>query len=300
MIKVLLTGSTGLLGEYLIRNKPKNYFIVGTFHRVMPRIIAPNVKYVKLDLNDFDQIKNLILEEKPEIIIHSSSLGNVDYCENHKTEARKINILATKALFNSSETIKSKFIFFSTNAVFDGKNPPYDEEASLNPLDYYGKTKQAVETWLQKFNNSREILIIRLMTMYGWNNPSERSNPVTWFIKELNGNNQINVVNDVYNAYLYIEDAAQAVWKLIAKKITGKINISGTEIITRYELALKTAKVFSLPVKLINPVPSSFFPRLAPRPKYNSFNITKVKRLIKFKPKRVEEGLLDMKKKNFS
>lgn len=294
-MKILLTGATGLLGEHLIKSKPGKYTIVGTYHKISPRIKKNNVSYKKLDITNFSDISTLIEEVNPEVILHTASLGNVDYCQQHQEEARKINIDASLRLFSSAHTAKSKFVFFSTNAIYDGKNAPYDENSSTKPLDFYGKTKLEVEKKLEKFMEIDDILIVRLMTMYGWNNPKERTNPVTWFLQRLRSGNKLYVVDDVYNNYLYAKDAAEGIWKLVEAKTCGKINMSGLETISRYELALKTAAVFELDKRLIKPVESSFFPHLAKRPKFNAFNIKKIKRLISFKPLSIDEGLLDMK-----
>lgn len=295
-VKVFLTGATGLLGEHLIKSLPTKYFLVGTYHRVLPRLKKDNVTYMELDLSNLSAMTRIIEKIKPQVILHTASIGNVDYCENHKKEAKKININATKNLFLVSRVYKSKFVFFSTNAIFDGKNPPYNEESEPNPLDYYGITKTEIENYLQKQSPNTQILILRLTTMYGWHHPQERKNPVTWFLEELSKNHELKVVDDTYNNFLYAKDAATAVWRLLSAPKDGKYNIAGPETVSRFELAQKAALVFGLPSEKIKPVPSSFFPSLAPRPKNTTFDISKITRDIWFKPKHIIDGLKDMKR----
>lgn len=294
-MKVLLTGGTGLLGEYLLRNCPKKYFICATSHQVKPRFKTKNVNYCKLDITNFGQIDRLVKKIQPGLILHTASIGNVDYCEKNKEQAKKINVEATNHLFLRSRKFKSRFVFFSSNAIYDGTKPPYNELSKTKPLDYYGWTKDVVEKRLAKYNKPKEVLIIRLMTMFGWNNPNERQNPVTWLIDKLKGETKLPVVNDILNNYLYAKDAVWAVWKLVEAGAFGKYNLAGEETITRYELAQKTAQIFNLNGSLIKSVPSSFFKGLAPRPKNTSFDIKKVVLKIKFQPKTIDEALEDMK-----
>ncbi|MCX6706119.1 MAG: NAD(P)-dependent oxidoreductase [Candidatus Woesebacteria bacterium] len=293
-MKVLLTGSTGLLGEHIIENL-SGCKILATYHHIKPRIKTKNVIYHKLDLANKKGIYDLIKRNRPEVIIHTASIGNVDYCETHKKEARQINCVATKNLFLAGKKINAKFVFFSTNAIFDGENPPYNEDSATNPLDYYGKTKLETEKFL--LDQGGNTLIIRLMTMYGWNNPAERNNPVTWIINMLKNGKKIKVVNDIFNNYLYVEDAIEVVWRLLIKSKQGIYNVAGSETINRFELAKKIAKLFKLPKELIEPVTSSYFPQLAPRPKDSSFDIRKIIKETGYMPKNVEEGLLTMKSK---
>lgn len=295
-IKVLLTGATGLLGEHLIKNCPQEYLISGTYHQIKPRLKAKNVDYYQLDITNFKQINGLVTRIKPEVILHTASIGNVDYCEKNRAQAKKINVEGTNCLFFQSRKFRSLFVFFSSNAIFDGNKPPYHELSKPKPLDYYGLTKLVVEKRLEEYQNQKEVLIVRLMTMFGWNNPSERQNPVTWFIEKLKKEEEFPVVNDIFNNYLYAKDAVWAIWRLIEIGAFGKYNLAGKETISRFELAQKTALAFNLRKNLIKSVPSTFFKSLAPRPKNTTFDIKKVFLKIKFQPKLINEALTDMRK----
>jgi len=291
--KILITGSTGLLGEHLIHSAPTNTTLIGTFHTTEPRIHSKNVRYTMLDLHNIDSIERLVKSTRPNVVIHCASLGNVDYCQTHKEEATRINTHATNAIFTACTSINAKFVFLSTNAIYNGKKPPYNELSTPDPIDHYGVTKFLAEQNLP--HNSNNVLIVRLMTMYGWNNPKERNNPVTWLINEFKKKSDLHIVDDVYNNHLYADDAARAIWKLIDLNKFGVYNIAGPEVMSRYQLARLVASMFNFKGKIIS-VSSSYFPSLAPTPSNTSFSIAKIKKDILFRPKSIAAGLKHMKK----
>lgn len=292
---VLLTGGTGLLGLALMGLRPKKYQIVATYNNFHKKDlpIFSNCQFVKLNIINNKEVVKLFSKIKPNILIHAASLGNVDFCEKNKKKAWQVNVLATRNLISACKNYHTKMIFTSSNAVFDGINPPFKETDQTNPLDYYGKTKVRIEKDLIKSKIS--YCIVRLMTMYGWNHPQERANPVTWLLEQLTQKKTIKIVNDIYNNHLYIKDAAKAVWQIIKLNKLGIYHIAGSESISRYELSLRVAKIFNYDPGLILPVNSSFFPSLAPRPKNTTFDITKISQNLKINFLNPSQGINDMK-----
>jgi len=135
-----------------------------------------------------------------------------------------------------------------------------------------------------------------LMTMYGWNNSNERMNPVTWLLERLSAKHTTQVVDDIYNNYLYAGDAVKAIWKIIRENKRQEIyNIASSECISRYKLAVQAAKVFNLDTSLLQPVSSDYFKSLAPRPKNTCFDINKMKKDLQIRPVTVLKGLRQMK-----
>ncbi len=285
-MKILLTGSTGLFGSYFIRKTDKisNIEVIGISRR------SSN----KLDITDKRKTIKLINDINPDVIVHVASIGNVDYCEANPQEAWSVNVEGTRNIIRGAKLTNSVVIFLSSNAVYDGENPFYSEKSRRNPIDFYGKTKLQSENDIKR--SGLKSVIVRLITMYGWYDKSQRKNPVIWIIDELNQSHKLNVVNDIFNNHLYVGQAVDAVFQIIKLKKWNEIyNIAGRDCISRYQLALEVADVFSLDNKLINPVKSSFFQTLAPRPKNTCFLTSKMERDLSIKPLSVREGLRLMK-----
>ena len=248
-----------------------------------------------MDIRNKKNCKELIEKLHPDLIIHTAALVNTDYCEKNKTETYKINFLGTQNLLEPAIKIKSKFIYFSSNGVFDGKHPPYSETDPVNPINYYGKTKAEGEEIVKKY--MIHSMIIRLSNMYGWNDPLERENPATWLLKRFKDNQKTYMVSDVYNNHLWVGQAAKAVWKSINKQLYGNIiHIGGKDTLSRYEFAIELIKIFYFNKNLVIPVKSKFFKGLAPRPRNTCLSTQKMENLLKINPITVKAGLLKMKK----
>ena len=279
--RIVFTGITGLLGGYFLKSKDSTFEVIG-------------VSREDFDIKDTVKVGDFIKKVNPKIIIHAASAGNVDYCEKNPEEAYRVNVKGTQNIIDGAKKVNAKVIFLSSNAIYDGNNPPYDEKSKHNPIDVYGKTKVEGEQLIIKSNLN--YCILRLITMYGWPQPGGRTNPVTWVIDNLKKGQKINVVNDIYNNHLWAGQAAEVIWEVIKKNIEGIYNIAGGDCISRYDLARKVAKVFELDSSLINPVSSDFFKSIAKRPKNTCFNTEKMEKELDIKPLTVKEGLRLMKR----
>jgi len=291
MKKVLFTGATGLLGKYFFADTPPGYEVIGTYRS---NLKAKKKFFLRLDITSKRKTALLIKGVKPDIVVHAASIGSVDYCELHKKEANEVNVKGTINVVEACRLAGAKLIFISSNAVYDGENPPYSEDSPRKPLDEYGRTKVKGENIVSTSGLSYNI--VRLMTMYGWPPPDARGNPVSWMIDEILNKRKINVVDDIYNNHLYAGSASVALWAVIERgKQNETYNVSGKDCITRFELAKKVADVFNLDPSLINPVKSDFFKNIAPRPKNTCFNTSKIESKFKIQPHDIVSGLKEMK-----
>lgn len=289
-MKILLVGAASLLGKKIWETVPKKFQIVPTFYHH-----AKTVDGIELDITQKKDVDKLVNKTRPQIIIHTSSLGDVDFCEMHQKKAWQVNVEGTKNLVSAAKNIQSRLIFFSSNAIFDGVSPPYDESSYTHPLNFYGKTKVVAEKIVHKF--FPQAIIFRLTTMYGWNNPGERKNPATWLIDRLQKNLPTPIVTDVYNNHLWVGQAAKAVWQVINLKKWGELfHIAGKNCMNRYDFAINLSRVFKLDEKLLRPVTSDYFLNLTPRAHNTCFRVQKMERELKIIPVSLIDGLNLMKK----
>lgn len=294
-MKVFITGSTNLLASYLLRCAPKKIKLSASYNvnSLVPNI---NCKYYLVDIAQPKLIENAFKRFKPDIVIHTAAISSPDYCNNHKSEAKKINIGGTQNIIKACKRYGSSFIFISSNGIYDGQKSPYDEDAKRKPIDVYGKTKYQGE--LLTASSGLPFNIIRLMTMYGWNNPHERSNPMTWLIDTLGKNKtSVNVVNDLFNNYLSADVAAAAIWKVVLlKKFGESFNIAGKQCMSRYEFSQEVARVFNLDKNMIHKVKGDFFKNFVARPKDTCFDTGKMQKILGISPIGARKGLQIMKK----
>jgi dTDP-4-dehydrorhamnose reductase len=294
MTRILLTGGTGLLGKSLLEISPLDFELFATYYPDRSLTgLDPRVLHL-MDVRDPAQVKAVFDEVRPDVVIHTASIGNVDYAEKHRQEARDVNVGGTLNMLAGCARGHAKMIFISSNAVFDGEHPPYAEDDRVCPVNHYGQLKVEGEQIVAQ--SGVVSAIVRPILMYGWPYPGERANPVTWWVSSLEQGKPIKVVDDVHSSPLLALNCAEAIWAIVRGGHTGTYHAAGAEHVTLHQFALETARVFDLDERLIEPVPSSYFPEIAPRPRDTSFKTDRMAKQLRVMPIGIREGLLYLKR----
>jgi dTDP-4-dehydrorhamnose reductase len=236
---------------------------------------------------DLGSCPDLIRSLRPDYIVLTAAMTNVDLCETDQDAAWQINVQGPKEVASASRKAGSKLIYISTDYVFDGLQGNYCEQDAPSPLNYYGESKLAGERLVHEA--CPECLILRTSVLYGWN--PTRLNFVTWAVSELQEGRSINVVTDQRNTPTYSSDLAGMILRL--KDEQGVFHASGRERINRYDFTIKVAEAFGLDSSLINPISSGELRWTARRPVDSSLNVSKVSGIVR--PLNVDEGLKQMK-----
>lgn len=290
-MKVLITGSNGLLGQHLIPVfvQNKTYDVIATGRGANRSPQRDHYIYEAVNLRDAGSVQQLVQKHQPDLIIHSGAMSQVDDCEKNKDACWDTNVGATRYLVNAAEKINAAFIFLSTDFVFDGLSGPYDEEAPVNPINYYGTSKAAAERLVR--NSKLSWAIVRTVLVYGVSNDPHRSNMITWVKNNLQQGKKIKVVDDQWRTPTLCQDLATGCLLLAEKKATGMFNISGSEVLTPYDMALKTAEYFQLDTSLIEKISSKSLAQPAARPAKTGLVIDKAVNELGYHPHTFAEGL---------
>jgi dTDP-4-dehydrorhamnose reductase len=298
--KIIVTGGTGLLGRSLIDILKREHEVIATYVGQYAVANESNVQYVNLDVQDVSGYKRLFVKFKPDIVIHTASIGSPDYAEKNKEITRQINVGGTKTVLSLCEQSGSKFIYISSNGIYDGQHAPYAEDDAASPVNFYGEIKLEGE----KVTAASKVIsaIIRPNILYGWHHPSERSNIVTLALDKIARNEKFMAYDDVYVMPLFVRECARAIWKIVKMGRYETFNIAGRDRVSIYELIKKTAQMFGFDDKLVLPVGPDYFNSLVPRPKDTSYRTDKMEKVLLTRPIGIEEGLLMMNKerKTFS
>ncbi len=292
MTKILITGGSGLLGTSLIALKPKEAEILA-LHGSEIAQASPDAAWKQVDLTDARALSALISEFNPDVIIHAGSIGSVDFAEKNREISHAVNVGATRTVNEAAKDCGAKVIFISSNAVFDGNNPPYEEGDPTCPVNYYGELKVDGEQLTLASDPANAV--IRPILMYGWPNEGRRGNLVTFWLSKLEAGEEILAVNDVWSKPLWVDDAAKTCWAVIAGDHAGIFNICGGERVTLHDLAVGVAKAFGHDRALVQAVPSSHFGDIANRPKDTSFSNARVMRDLSIDPLGIADGLAAMR-----
>lgn len=271
-MKVLITGGSGLLGKSLVETQPEGVEIVTT------RNNNGNCGATyRLDVRDKHDTEYMFSDVKPDVVIHCAAIGSVDYAEEHFSEVYGTNMVGTKNITDIAKRYGAKVVYISTNAVYSGVNPPYDEQSPLMPINKYGKIKMMAETYVTSEANN--WLIVRPFLLYGWPCEGGRQNWAVTIVKRLSSGLALKLVNDYYWMPTYAPDCARTIWRLLDVGQNEAFNVASPERVTLYEFGLKVCEVFDLDSSLIEPVDSNAFPGLAPRPEDTTYSLTKLDKL---------------------
>jgi len=277
--KLLVLGVSGLTGYKIAKMGAQKFDLYGTYN-VRPTNLS-GCTISKLDLTEAKQITNLFSEIKPDIVINTTALHNVDFCEENKDEAFKVNFLATKSILENCEKHGSRFVHISTDYVFDGiSSKPFTENDLPKPLSVYGQSKLEGEKILEKTNH----VIIRPSVIYGWT-PLELAGTVSssgkpmnfamWLLTKLNKNESLKIVTDQYATATLADSLAESILKIVKKYNSGLYHISGLSCESRFEFSKKLVKEFGYDENLIQPTDSSQFKQKAKRPSYSCLDSAK-------------------------
>ncbi|MCH7411290.1 SDR family oxidoreductase [Belliella sp. DSM 111904] len=290
--KILITGANGLLGQKLVKliSEDDNFELIpsGLGESRLP--ISWGVeKWEKLDICVESQVMAIFEKLKPDFVIHTAAMTNVDQCEEYKEECKELNIQAVLNLVKACEKFGSHLIHLSTDFIFDGNEGPYHEEAKANPVNFYGWTKLEAENII--LNSGIDSAIVRTVLVYGIANDMSRSNIILWVKDALEKGKQINLVNDQVRTPTLAEDLAEGCFLIVKHGAKGVYNISGKDVLTPYQMALATAEFFNLDKSLILESDSSKFKQKAKRPMKTGFYIDKAKKDLGYNPKSFMDGI---------
>ncbi len=285
--RILITGGTGLLGKALILTAPENTKIAIThLHEVTSRVLN-SVESYKISLDNPDSLLKVVKDFKPDVVFHTAGMGSVDEAENNQEYAKKINLDILTPLVNSLNEIHATTVFISSNAVYEGDNPPYSEISEQRSVNYYGELKIQAEKYIRQ--NAERFIIIRPILMYGWPQEGRRDNPFSWIVKKLGNKEPMKLVNDTITMPLLDRDCANVCWKSLSY-LGEDFNVAGSEQITFYDFGKVIAEEFGFDSTLLTPVGSDAFPTIARRPKNTSYDISKIQRILGINPVGVKEG----------
>lgn len=282
-----------MLGVAIQRSAPTDiqgfsvYFPEGSLPVPLPFSICT------ADVTDREHMKSVFEWAKPDVVIHTAAIGSVDFAEKNREQTRKVNVGGTEVVAALCQSFKSRLIYISSNAVFDGCTPFYSETAPVSPINYYGQLKVEAENVVRE--SCIPWAIVRPILLYGWPYQGERDNPVVWWVRSLEDGKPIKVVDNVFSKPLPAWSCAEIVWEIIRQNRTGIYHAAGKDHLSLYQFALNVAEVFNLDANLITPVPDSYFPEIAPRPQDTSFDTSKMEYELGVKPVGVKEGLTRMK-----
>ncbi|MBN2363120.1 dTDP-4-dehydrorhamnose reductase [candidate division WOR-3 bacterium] len=262
MKTILLTGGAGVIASELSK------------HLSGYRVISPGKN--ELDVARAASVNSFFRNTRADMIVHSAALTDVDYCQNNPQEAMRVNLIGTENLFPYAEN--KRFLFFSTDYVFDGKSErPYTETDKPNPISVYGKSKYAAE----KAVNAALSDFVIVRTSWLLSNSGG-------FLKKISNlyaqKNELFVVNDIKGSPTVIDYLCLATIGLLESSFSGTVNVANSGEATWYEVAKEYFSLINADPGRVKKAVSPTFSEKAPRPKYSVLDCSLLSSLIECKP----------------
>jgi dTDP-4-dehydrorhamnose reductase len=262
-VKVLLTGASGLLGEYLAPAlRVAGATVVPASHT------TPVPGGIKCDLTNRTGTAQLLEEVAADVIVHAAALTDVDRCEAEPGVADSVNRLSTELLVESG----ARLVFISTDSVFDGTRGDYSEDDTPAPINEYARSKLRAEQHVLEGGG----LCVRT-NFFG---RSGRGHGLAeWLLRELGAGREVVGFEDVVISPLYCRDAAAALAELKLGEITGILHLGGDPV-NKYDFGVVVAQKYGLDSSLVRRGSVADVNFRAPRPLDTSLDSSRVENVL--------------------
>lgn len=247
-MKILVTGASGLLGLNLSLGMTGTHTIVGVDRSKLAR--TP-FELIQADLLHAAACSRLLDRVRPEAVIHTAALADVDACEASPQEARRLNADLPGELAAACAKRGIRLVHISTDAVFDGaKDGTYTETDLPNPLSLYARTKLDGERAVMQANPQA---IVARVNFFGWSLSGKRSLP-EYFFNHLSTGKPCDGFTDVWFCPLFVGDLARLLVQMLEAGLTGLYHVVGSEALTKYDFGVRIARQFGFDQSLIRPM----------------------------------------------
>lgn len=240
----LVTGVTGLLGSNAALELHHSYRVVGAARVVPAKVPVP---FLSVDLSDGQDRTGLVEKAGPAVVLHSAAISSIDACEEDPALAHEVNVVASADLAKQAREAGAKFVYVSTDAVFDGERGSYSEADAPSPSSEYGRTKLAGERAVLEVNP--EALVARV-NFYGWSPTGQRS-LADFFYYRLKLGERVPGFDDVVVSTLYVGYLVDLLDQLVTVGACGIVNVVSREPTTKYDFGRRLARNFGFDEGLV-------------------------------------------------
>ncbi|MBN1641307.1 MAG: dTDP-4-dehydrorhamnose reductase [Anaerolineae bacterium] len=246
-MRIAITGHKGQLGRALLETLQAEQIL--------------GIDLPEHDITDAHAISETLCTFRPEVVIHTAALTDVDRCAHEPELALQINGLGTHNIALACLRCNAALLTVSTNEVFDGqKGAPYYEHETRNPINAYGRSKLAAEVYTQM--HLSRAYIVRTAWLYapgGANFPSK-------IVAAARKHGRLRVVCDEVSSPTYAPDLADAIAALIRTEHYGIYHLTNEGVCSRYEFARRILALSGLPDTPLEPITSDQWPRASTPP----------------------------------
>lgn len=299
MSTLAIVGAGGVLGAKLVERALAHgdgpiYAYTHGATPAIPAAASPRVRWAALDITDPAAVADALAHARPDTVINTAAMTNVDACEARRAEALAANAAGPRHLAEACVRLGARLIHVSTDYVFPGDDQepgPYLEDAAVRPVNYYGGTKLEGERAVAEVCTAHvPWLVVRTALVYG-HVPGGRTNFVKWLAGELRAGRRVKVVSDQVNTPTYADDLAEALLHLARVGSEGTIHVAGPDLLSREQWALAIADYYHLDTRLIDVMTTAELHQPAQRPLRSGLRTSRARELGSVTLRGVRGGL---------
>lgn len=273
-MKVFVTGISGFLGLHAALQWQDRYEVSGAYHA--HPVELPGIRTVRLDATNAGAVRAALEQARPDVVVHTAALTNVDACETDPQAAHALHVTASRAVAEAAQRIGARLVHISTDHLFSGQRPWMTEAEAPAPVNVYARTKWEAEQAVQAAD--AHALIVRT-NFFGWGVP-RRPSSSDWVVQGLRQGRELPVFTDVHFTPILVNTLVDLLAELIERKTEGVWHVAGRERVSKAEFAQRLARAFGLPERLLKPARLVDRPLAAPRPADLSLNTDRIARLL--------------------
>ncbi|MFC3884675.1 dTDP-4-dehydrorhamnose reductase [Bacillus songklensis] len=248
-MKILVTGYTGQLGYDVVQ------------HGLKLGLNMVGVGSKDLDITNEEEVSHYINKVHPDGIIHCAAYTAVDRAEDDKDTCWNVNVEGTKYIAQAAKDVNAKFMYISTDYVFNGEGEtPFEETDDPSPIGYYGLTKHEGEEVVKQLSD--KWFIVRISWVFGING----NNFVKTMLRLVETRNELNVVGDQFGSPTYTLDLARLLIDMIQSDKYGIYHASNEGFCSWAEFAKEIFRQANKGIK-VNSISTEEYPTRAVRPK---------------------------------
>ncbi len=223
-MKCLVTGASGFLGRQVASRLRQEYQLVLQGHQ------HASEGMLAIDLRDSDQLRKMLDNVQPDIVVHGAAYRDPDFCEAYREEVRRLNVCPTE-VFTEILPDEVPFLFISSDYVFDGLHPPYQEDDVRNPVNADGHSKMVSED--RVLQRARGI-VLRVPLLIGAGLTWEGSGFIQKTVHVIQSKERVEIDDRGIRFPVWIDDVADVIAFLLKKSLPGVFHYSGLRGVTKY------------------------------------------------------------------
>jgi dTDP-4-dehydrorhamnose reductase len=243
----------------------------------------------QLDLRDTAKLREVFRKAKPNAVIHTAALADIDYCQSHQDEAEEVNVGITQELARLCGESGARLALCSTDSIFDGAKGMYTEEEEPRPINTYADTKvRAEKIVLEECGGG---VVARLSLVMGLPVLGAGNSFLAKMIASLEAGREVLFPQNEVRTPVDVITVGRVLLELAGSTFTGTLHVSGNTRLNRYDMAQRIAERLGYSAALVTPTDSNAIEGRAPRPNDASLDNARAKSLLDTPMRSLMEGL---------